>query len=193
MTAPGLDRVHDELQKLVGLELVVASRAANMLDLGFGRLITVVGRAGRNKGKERLVGEVVLHVQCPWRVEGPDGGIVTGRADLWETADGSLPDYDTYDYDEVPNLQDRRMAEWLDLPDLPRKHPDRSHPRRRLHVVAARVTCCEGAEIDLSDGSRLTIFPDNNGEAWRLFRMGDPDDDAPHFVAGGGRFGADRD
>ena len=60
-------------------------------------------------------------------------------------------------------------------------------------MTAARATPFEGAEIDLSGGHRLTLFPDDHGEAWRLFRMGDPDDETPHFVAGGGRFGVDRD
>lgn len=192
--ASGIERVHQELQKLVGLELVVANRAADMLDLGFGRLIPKVSRR-RPDEEPRLVGEVALHVQCPWRVEGPDG-LVTGRGDLWEPVEPLFgAAFESWDWERDGNLQDRRMAEWLDLPDLPRRDPRAGKAVRRLTVVAARATPFEGAEIELAEGYRLVLFPhDTRGESWRLFRTGrDPDDDTPHFVCGGGRYGVDRD
>jgi hypothetical protein len=62
----------------------------------------------------RTVGEYALHVQCPWRIEGPQG-IVTGRLDLWETAEDSPDiDWDTWDFEENENLQDKRIGEWLE-------------------------------------------------------------------------------
>ena len=67
------------------------------------------------------------------------------------------------------------MAEWLG------EGPSASPPV----VLAVRATPHGGAEIDLSDGCRLTLFPAGTvGEDWRLFR---PGDDAPHFVVSGGR------
>jgi hypothetical protein len=52
-------------------------------------------------------------------------------------------------------------------------------------VLAARVTPFGGAEIDLSGGCRITLFPDGSrGGGWRLFQ---PRHDAPHFVVVGGK------
>lgn len=194
-TTAGIERVHQELQKLVGLELTVASRAADMLDLGFGPLVPVVSRHGRDKGETRLVAEVALHVQCPWRVEGPDG-LVTGRGDVWEPVEPLTGEaFVAWDWERDGNLQDRRMAEWLGIPDLPRYDPRAFISTRRPAVLAARATPFEGAEIDLADGYRLVLFPhDSRGESWRMFREDrDSDDDSPHFVCGGGRFGEDFD
>jgi len=61
------------------------------------------------KVEEGTVGEYALHVQCPWRVEGPEG-IVAGRLDLWQpAADSPGIDWETWDYDENENLQDHRQ------------------------------------------------------------------------------------
>jgi hypothetical protein len=80
------------------------------------------------------------------------------------------------------------MAEWLGDtgPDGP---PREIVARRRegLVVKAVRATAACGAEIDLSGGYRLTLFPaGSTGEDWRL--LNPTDEDAPHFVVvGGGR------
>lgn len=68
------ERVQQELQKLVGLELTATARAADMRGFHFGEL---------RRYRGRTVGGFALHVQCAWRIEGPDG-VVTGRSGLWE-------------------------------------------------------------------------------------------------------------
>jgi hypothetical protein len=160
--------VRQALEQLVGQPLADRARTLDMLTLGFGRLRPYEGRT---------VAELALHVQCSWRVDGPEG-IVTGRADFWEPADDKV-DRASWDNDRDPNLQDRRMAEWLG------EGPSGSGPV----VLAVRATPHGGAEIDLSDGCRLTLFPAGTvGEDWRLFR---PGDDASHFVVRGGRVEGD--
>ena len=58
-------------------------------------------------------------------------------------------------------------------------------PENRRAVLAVRATPFGGAELDLSRGCRLTLFPAGSaGEDWRLFR---PGDDSSHVVVGGGR------
>src|ERR1043166_8085691 len=87
------------LSQIIGLPLTAARRAADMRTFQFGTLRPV------DRGS---VGEFTLHVQCPWRVEGP-GGIVTGRLDLWEPVEGNVPFDKNWDYEESPNLQDARI------------------------------------------------------------------------------------
>ena len=69
------EQVLTHLRLLVGLKLSVARRAADLRNFQFGPMRAVEGGT---------LGEWALHVQCPWRIEGPDGNIVTGRSDLWE-------------------------------------------------------------------------------------------------------------
>src|SRR5215470_17765318 len=63
---------------LIGLRLAIVRRAADMLVLHFGDV-----RA--HPSGEGTIGAYALHVQCPWRLDGPSG-TVTGRDDLWEYA-----------------------------------------------------------------------------------------------------------
>jgi hypothetical protein len=75
MLPPAADaRVQRELERLLGLELSGTHRGADLRVLKFGPLRP----AGRG-----TVGDLALHVQCPWRIDGSDG-VVTGRGDLWE-------------------------------------------------------------------------------------------------------------
>ncbi len=65
------------------------------------------------KVEKGTVGEYALDIQCPWRIEGPEG-IVTRRSDLWEAAEDPPDiDWETWDYEENENLQDRRIGEML--------------------------------------------------------------------------------
>ncbi len=135
------------------------------------------------KGEGGTVGEYALHVQCPWRLEGPDG-IVTGRQDLWEPAEDSPDiDWETWDYEENENLQDKLIGELLEGYD-----PEtRSFVNKtdRLIVEAVQGDAFGGATISLSGGFRLVLFPaGGRGEDWRIFC---PGIDEPHFVVAGRR------
>lgn len=171
------------LAQLHGKELVVARRAADLRGFHFGDLHEV----DLPKEPFRSVrGDWALHIQCPWRLDRPEG-IVTGRSDLWLTEAGDMPD--TPDVDGVPNdsLQDLRIAEWLGHRD-PVLGSIPAAISRPL-VLATRALAHGGAEIDLSGGYQLTMFPDGSaGEDWRLFRCGV---DEPHFVITGGQVDAE--
>jgi hypothetical protein len=64
----------DSFKVLVGLQLSILRRAADMLVLHFG------GIRVHPSGKG-TVGTYALHAQCTWRFNGP-GGKITGRDDL---------------------------------------------------------------------------------------------------------------
>ncbi len=119
------------------------------------------------------VGDFALHIQCPWRVEGPEG-IVTGRLDLWEPLESSTVfDADSWHYEKSPNLQDFLMDQWL------KRHGP------SLVVEGVDGDECGGASIRLGKGFRLELFPAGTcSEDWRLFR---PRSDDSHFVVSGGR------
>jgi hypothetical protein len=165
------ERTLEHLRPLIGLRLSIARRAADMRTFQFGEIRAVPGGS---------VGDYALHVQCPWRLEGA-GGIVTGRSDLWEPADGS--ESEGWDYDRGESVQDRRLADLLSGRDA----DSRTAVNRTDHlaVEAVQTDDCGGVTLMLSGGYRLALFPaGSRGEDWRLFRPGTA---GPHFVVCGGR------
>jgi hypothetical protein len=151
------------LSQIIGLPLTAARRAADMRTFQFGVLRTVDGGS---------VGDFALHVQCPWRIEGPDG-LVTGRLDLWEPVENNAPFDENWGYEKSPNLQDARLEWWLAENDG--------------FLVVRGVDADEfaGAAIRFDRGFVLRMFPaGTRGEDWRLFR---PKTGAPHLVISGGR------
>jgi hypothetical protein len=152
------------LSQIIGLPLTAAHRAADMRSLQFGNA-RLIG--------DGTVGDFALHLQCPWRIEGPDG-IITGRLDLWEPVDaGPGFDWDAWDSKKSPNLQDVEFDRWL--------------ARHGSTIVVSNVDADDygGASITFSPGFVLRLFPaGTRGEDWRLFR---PKSGAPHFVVSGGK------
>jgi hypothetical protein len=155
-------QVNAALSRLIGLPLSAARRAADMRTLQFGTL---------RQADRGSVGDFALHVQCPWRIEGPDG-IITGRSDLWEPVDENTPFDPDFDCEKSPNLQDARVETWL--------------TQNEGFLVVQRVDADDygGAAIHFGRGFVLRLFPGGaRGEDWRLFR---PGTDAPHLVVGAG-------
>jgi hypothetical protein len=168
-------QIENHLRPLVGRKLSIARRAADMRGFHFGR-VTVEETGDRSSG------EFALHIQCPWRLEGPHG-IVTGRTDLWEPGDPSENiDWDSWDYEKNPNLQDRRIGELLGGYD-----PNtRSFVSDTEYLVVEKVEADEfgGLNLSLSGGYRLVVFPSGSvGEDWRLLQ---PHSRQRHFVVSGG-------
>ena len=94
-------QVLTSLSQIIGLPLTASRRAADLRTFQFGTLRAV---------ERGSVGDFALHVQCPWRIEGPDG-IVTGRMDIWEPVEHDTPFEQNWNNEKSPNLQDTRM-EW---------------------------------------------------------------------------------
>ena len=166
---PTSQQVLAALSQVIGLPLTAARRGADMRTFQFGTL------RPEDRGS---IGDFALHVQCPWRIEGPDG-IVTGRLDLWEPVDDNARFDENWDYGKSPNLQDARLERWL--------------TRDQLSLVVKSVDADEfgGAAISFGQGFVLRLFPaGTRGEDWRLFQ---PKTDAPHLVISGGAVEADGD
>lgn len=160
-------RVIAELSQIIGLPLTAARRAAGMRMFQFGTLRPVGSGS---------VGDYALHVQCPWRIEGPDG-IVTGRLDLWEPVEENSPFDENWDYEKSPNHQDVRVEAWL--------------ASEKLFLVVKGVDADEygGAAISFDNGFILRLFPaGTRGEDWRLLG---PKTGCAHFVIFGGMVESD--
>ncbi len=171
------DEIRAHLKPLVRLRLSEASRAADMRCFHFGQLREADGR---------YMGEYALHVQCPWRIEGPEG-LITGRLDLWEpAADSPDIDWGTWDFDEDENLQDKLIETLLRGYDV--QTGSFVDETGWLVVEAVAGDAYGGATITLSGGFRLVIFPaGTRGEDWRIFC---PETNEPHFVIAGGKVAA---
>lgn len=163
------------LSLLIGKQLSIARRAASMRGFHFGR-ITI------EADKNRSTGEFALHIQCPWRIEGPIG-IVTGDEDLWEPVgqDEDI-DWEKWNYEDNENLQDQQVGELLGGYDPMTK--SFINKTEFLVVEAINADDFGGASISLSGNYRLVLFPSSSvSENWRLFQ---PSSDQEHFVIAGG-------
>ncbi len=155
------------LSRIIGLPLTAARRAADMRTFQFGKLHPV------DRGS---VGDFALHVQCPWRIEGPHG-IVTGRLDLWQPVEENAPFDDNWDYEKSPNLQDARQEVWF------------AHNKTSLVVKSVDADEFGGAVIGFDQGFVLRLFPaGTRAEDWRLFQS---NTNALHFVVSAGAVEAD--
>src|SRR5207247_574846 len=109
-------RIEQELSPLIGLRLSATHRAGPMRMFDFGELRTIGSRL-RGSDSVRRVGQFALHIQCPWRIEGPEG-FVTGLSDLWQPIDPG-PNFDVNEWDptedaDPANLQDRTIDALLE-------------------------------------------------------------------------------
>lgn len=151
------------LSQIIHLSLVGVGRALDMRMFDFGTLRPV---------ESGSAGHFALHVQCPWRIEGP-GGIVTGRLDIWEPVEDNCPFDENFDPEESPNLQDARLKAWL------------AEHYGSLVVKAVDADEFGGASITFNHGFVLRLFPaGTRGEDWRFFQ---PRTGIRHFVIVGGR------
>lgn len=163
------------LKPLIGLKLSIARRAASMSNFQFGEIRKVDGGT---------VGEYALHVDCPWRLEGPHG-IVTGWLDLWEPAEEGDDDFgwQTWTEEKKDNLQEKRLHKLLSGYD--EQTLSVVNVTDKLEVEDIQTDAYGGAVLRLSGGYRLVVFPARSRcEDWRIFQ---PQNDGPHFVVAGGK------
>src|SRR5262249_15758140 len=146
---------------LIGLHLSIVRRAADMLVAHFGAIRP-------HRSGEGTIGDYALHVQCPWRFDGPLG-TVTGRDDLWEYAGpGERPE--NWSYDDGFSLQDERLGHLFTREERTRSWVNESD---RFLVISSQQTQRGDVRVDLADGYSLVVFPAGySGEAWRLFVPG---------------------
>ena len=170
MTRHDRKTIEIALAPLVGLPLWSAGRAADLEWFQFGAQHVVVVGAGKAKGMEKTVGDFALHVQCAWRIAGPNG-IVVGSRDRYVPAGDSDGASGDWDWDRPgANRCDERIDAWF---------------HGSAYVVrSVAADTLGGLSLGLPDGFTLDVFPDDShiGEHWRLLQPGRA---TPHFVIRG--------
>jgi hypothetical protein len=176
MTRPDVrSLLHDSLAALVGLQLSIARNAADMKVFHFGTIRPHASSSG-------TVGSHALHIQCAWRIV-TENAVITGSADRF-----SPPSEGQEVNDGDPqsgNLQYVRIGALFKGYDS----ATRSHVNATDLLVVISVTSDPfgGADLLLSGGYRLQIFPDcSQGEDWRLIEVG-----GRHIVVEGGKVAAE--
>lgn len=154
------DEVKLNLQKLIGLKLSRTALAADMRTLQFGNT-----EARQGGG---VVGELGLHVQCPWRLES-DAGIITGSDDLYVPSEKSDQSEEPFDWEKGGSLQDKALRELLEGYD-----ESTGQIVNSTNLLVVEDICSDWAGgfcLALSGGYRFLVFPNGTRrEAWRLFR-----------------------
>jgi hypothetical protein len=166
------------LEVLIGRPLSIAREAADMRVFHFGAIAPKTSGPG-------TVGSHALHIQCSWRIVGPNGAI-TGYSDRFD----AVQEESEIDPDHLGrgNLQRARLLELLGEFDA--ETNSAVDPAGRHIVVAADIGICASLDIVFSNGNRLQVFPDSSGlEDWRFFDC--QDQNAPHLVVLGGRIEPD--
>ena len=126
-----------------------------------------------DRGSEKEIGELALHVQCAWRITRQDR-VVVGSRDINYPADyyegGTVPD--EFDWDRDPTRLDKLVLELFD-------QGTKQYVVQRVEVGDAGRFC-----VVLSSDLSLQVFPDDSlpDEHWRLFI---PRAHQPHFVVTG--------
>jgi hypothetical protein len=161
------EEVERALSPLIEMPLWGAHRAADLQVFKLGDRTP----AKNHKGEQCEVGEYALHLQCVWRIRGPQG-IVVGSGDLYYPKGDSVEIPEDFDW-EKRNRRDERLTALLAT--------DAKKP-----LLVERVSADEagGFVLDMSRGFRLEAFPADSlpDEYWRLFKPGDL---STHFVVTG--------
>jgi hypothetical protein len=146
---------------LMNLRLSIVRRAADMLVVHFGEIRP-------HSSGEGTVGDYALHVQCPWRFDGP-GGAITGRDDLWEYAGpGERPG--NWSYEDGSSLQDERLSHFFTRDE---RTCSWVNMRDRFRVIGAHQSERGEVTVNFAGGYALLIFPaSHKHEARRLFAPG---------------------
>ena len=126
-----------------------------------------------SKGNARVVGEVALHVQCPWRIAREDE-VIVGSCDLYYPADyeGDGGAAENFDWERNVSRQDKLLESFF------------QNGTRQFIVRDVAVGAAASLHVALSDGFFLDLLPVDSLsiEAWRLFQ---PDIEHSHFVVTG--------
>lgn len=154
------------LAPLIGLSLSMVYRSAGLAQLQFGELREVTDWRGRTGA----VGIYAIHLQCYWRIIGPNGMIVGWGDHFYAPGDDPYSGGDDFDW-EVPATTrfDERVAAFLaervDAPAI---------------VERVRIGQAGSFHLDMTGDTAVEVFPSTSfGEHWRIFKPGSLDS---HFV-----------
>ena len=160
--------IEDNLKVLVGLPWWAIGRMVDLVWLEFGQR----HRVRTFRGNWKVVGDWALHLQCSWRIGGPQGLLVASDDRFCPAGDpGKAPK--KWKWDTGPTRFDERVKSLL------------PQTAEGFGVVQkARGNRFRGVQLKLTNGLMIEIFPsdtlDREGdEPWRFFQ---PSRKSNHFV-----------
>jgi hypothetical protein len=129
------------------------------------------------QGEDGSWGAFALHLQCPWRIDGP-AGVVAGQDDLWSHPTLQVAPED-WSWDGGESRQDVRVGALLGARDE-RTRSWVNTALDRLVVTGVDASELGDLTVSLSGSYVLRVFPaSTSGEVWRLLS---PHTETPHFV-----------
>ena len=152
------EEINKNLKNLIGLPLWSIGRAGSIYWFVFGnqrRLVTM-----RN-GKQKIVSDYSLHVQCDWRVCIQDKPYITSRDINYPSGDDPYKDIDNFDYDAPGgNRLEEQIASFF------KKYSD-----QQLIVTSVEGNNTGDLKIQLNDNVEFFIFINDSviEEYWRFF------------------------
>lgn len=150
---------------LRGKKLNAMGRAAATCWLSFGNQIEIAGRCGK-----RTVGELALHLQCPWRIKSGEG-VILGSLDMFSPSSTHKEDT-SFEWDiQGNNLFDEKI-------------PQIVLPTDNVIVCDVMLNKVNDLTIAFSNKMILECFVTltTAEECWRLFR---PDQEYGDLVVTG--------
>lgn len=163
--------IENKLNKLIGLPLKHAGRAANLVWFGFGEFVEITTMIGL----KREVPEYALHVECSFRIT-QCNKIVVASGDIYTPSSQWEGEDEDFDWDvQGINRFDERIKIFNNI------------NQSKLIVENIQGDIIGGAKIFLTNPYLLEMFPDdsNLSEKWRFFNVRSQE---PHFVVRGNKF-----
>ena len=158
------DEIITALLPLKGQKLNYISRAANMLDIGFGNSMKYIS----SSNNEHVAACFAIHVQSSWRFV-KDKKIVLAFNDFYIPKDNIA--FDVFEEKQFGNSQFDIRSDKI------------NNIIKNLQIKVINIIANNLGDITIffENGFSLEIFVDVSGmkESWRFFRM---DDDLEHFV-----------
>ena len=152
----------------VGLPWWAMGRVVDLVWLQFGRR----RRVRTFRGNWKFVGDWALHLQCAWRIGGPQGLLVASD-DRFSPAGNPDKVPKKWKWDTGPNRFDERVKRFFS-----------ENPEGFGVVQRVQGDRFGGAQLKLTNNLMIEIFPSDTlnreeDEHWRLFQ---PSRKAKHFV-----------
>ncbi len=163
------EQVEAALSAIIGMPIWGAGRAVNMEMFDIGDRVEKTSRYGETI----QVGAYAIHVQCPWRVIGPEG-IAVGSIDAHYPPSVREGD-ESFDSNNDSSLCEEKMSAWLER---------RGGEPLFIRSVAADES--GGFRLGLSGGYSVDVMPASSRpdyEHWRL--IGPGTGRRTHFVVAG--------